>query len=129
MNDLRNESSKSQSLPGRRRPWWRAALKGGALGLGMLFVAALGTCVLLWWFRGDVDAATKALHAARPWIVAVQCISIGLLWQHWEAFIAWISRRRKFSAAKQAALLREKYRIFRMIALCELVVVVHCLIS
>jgi glutathione S-transferase len=129
MNDLRNESNESQSLPGRRRPWWRAALRGAVIGLGILIAMTLATGVLLWWFRGDAEAAANALRAARPWVIAVQCISIGLLWQHWEAFIAWISRLRKFPPARQAALLRDKHRIFRMLAWCELLVVVHSLIT
>jgi hypothetical protein len=122
MNDLRNEPSKSQSLPGsRRRQWCIALMRGVAMGAALGVLLHLANGMLSQAFQGETMRAWSTAPPG-PWLIAVQLVLLGLLWRYWDGFVPWFCRLFRFPQRAEAAVLRDKRRVFGGMAGLQLLI-------
>jgi formate hydrogenlyase subunit 3/multisubunit Na+/H+ antiporter MnhD subunit len=116
------------SAPRSRRLTWRRAALVMLLGFAALVAMTLFSFWLLWYFDGDIVRTERAIQSLKPWLMAVQLVALGLMWQFWGAFAPWLCRRCKASSALPW-LLREKRRVFMLLGCYEALVVLRFLMS
>jgi len=96
---------------------------------GAVLVLGLLLAISMLQVTGGAQGAMQWITRARPWLVAVQILLLGLAWHFWPAIVRVIGRRSSASREAMAALLAGRNRIFGLLAACEAIVVLRALFS